>query len=177
MKRFLYVLLAACLMLLVTGCTVQKAQSSQPSQGAQVANTAQTAGAAQAGSTSEVSANSDVIELTENMYVTYINEIYTNFDDYIGRTIKLQGMFTSEYYEPSDTTYYYVYRVGPGCCGNDGSMCGFEFTWDGQMPQDNDWIEVIGTLDKYDLEGQTYLTLNAKSVQVMTERGTENVYR
>ena len=45
------------------------------------------------------------------------------------------------------------------------------------MPQDNDWIEVIGTLDKYDLEGQTYLTLNAKSVQVMTERGTENVYR
>ena len=40
------------------------------------------------------------------MYVTYINEIYTNFDDYLGRTIKLQGMFTSEYYEPSpDSTY------------------------------------------------------------------------
>jgi putative membrane protein len=56
-------------------------------------------------------------------------------------------------------------------------MCGFEFTWDGEMPSDNDWIEVVGTLNKYDLDGQTYLTLKASSVTVKTERGAESVYR
>lgn len=203
MKRFLHVALAACLMMTLTGCTVEKAQSSQSAPGApsaQATDVAQASDASQATDVAQASdasqatgasqalssesgaqavsvSSSDVIELTEKMYVTYINEIYTNFDDYIGRTIKLQGMFSSEYYEPTQTTYDYVYRVGPGCCGNDGSMCGFEFTWNGEMPEENDWIEVTGVLDKYDLDGQTYLTLKAQSVTEMSERGEENVYR
>jgi hypothetical protein len=45
------------------------------------------------------------------------------------------------------------------------------------MPSDNDWIEVTGVLDKYDLEGQTYLTLRAQSVNVKAERGAETLYR
>ncbi len=191
MKRFLHFLLATCLMISLTGCTVEKAQSSQGTPGAtsaqatdasQMPDASRIPDATQAsdsasGAQAVPASNSDVIELTEEMYVTYINEIYTNFDDYIGRTIKLQGMFASEYYEPNQTTYDYVYRVGPGCCGNDGSMCGFEFSWNGEMPEENDWIEVIGTLDKYDLEGQTYLTLKAQSVTEMSDRGAENVYR
>ncbi len=163
MKKFTVFVLFLGLALALSGCAVKRADDSAQDQTQDSAAQSAAAGAA--------------IELTENMYVTYINEIYTNYEDYIGRTIKLEGMFTSEYYEPSDTTYEYVYRVGPGCCGNDGSMCGFEFTWDGDMPSDNDWIEVTGVLDKYDLEGQTYLTLRAQSVNVKAERGAETLYR
>ena len=115
----------------------------------------------------------DVINITEKMFVTYVNEIYTNTRDYIGRTIKLEGMYAVEATESS--SYYYVYRVGPGCCGNDGSMCGFEFTYNGDMPKDNDWIEVTGALRSYEENGKVYLTLDANSVKVLDVRGAETV--
>ena len=115
------------------------------------------------------------VDITEKMYVAYINEIYVNTEDYIGQTIRIQGMYQAYTDENTGQTYYYVYRVGPGCCGNDGSMCGFEFTWDGQMPKDNDWIEVVGSLRSYDEDGWTYLTLDAESVTVMDVRGAETV--
>ncbi|MPN42533.1 hypothetical protein SDC9_190090 [bioreactor metagenome] len=70
-----------------------------------------------------------------------------------------------------------MYRTGPGCCGNDGSMCGFEFTYNGTMPKEKDWIQVIGTLHTYEENGQTFLTLDASSVKVMDKRGAETVYR
>jgi len=116
-----------------------------------------------------------LVDITEKMYVTYINEIYTNTKDYIGDTIRLEGMFSAQYYEPTDTTYYYVYRVGPGCCGNDGAMCGFEFSYHGEMPEENDWIRVTGTLGTYEEEGITYLTLDAQSVEILDARGAETV--
>jgi putative membrane protein len=117
------------------------------------------------------------VDITEKMYVTYINEIYTNTDDYIGKNIKIEGMFTSEYYEPTKTTYHYVYRIGPGCCGNDGSMCGFEITYKGELPRKNDWIEVIGKLRTYEENGNTFLALDVSSLKIMDKRGAETVYR
>lgn len=135
------------------------------------------------------------IDIKESNYVPYINEIYTNTDSYIGDMIKIEGMFKAETY--GENSYYYVYRVGPGCCGNDGSMCGFEFTWDGiDTLKDNDWIEVTGKLRTYQETGMvaqyvddtstettlveqtnTYLTLDAVSVIVKpdSERGAETV--
>lgn len=116
------------------------------------------------------------LNITEKMYVTYINEIYTNPSSYLGKRLKIEGMFLSEYIEAADTTYYYVYRQGPGCCGSDGSICGFEFTTkDGKYPNENDWIEVIGTLSAYEEFGDTYLTIKADLVKVMDERGAEIV--
>ncbi len=117
------------------------------------------------------------VDITEKMYVAYINEIYVNTDDYIGKMIRIQGMFQAYTDENTGNIYYYVYRTGPGCCGNDGAMCGFEFTWDGDIPKDNDWIEVVGCLRTYEEDGWTYLTLDAKSVTVMDVRGAETVYQ
>lgn len=117
------------------------------------------------------------VDITEKMYVTYINEIYVNTDDYIGQRIRIEGMFQAYTDENTGITYYYVYRTGPGCCGNDGSMCGFEFTWDGEMPKDKDWIEVVGKLGTYEEDGWTYLTLDAESVTVLDVRGAETVYQ
>lgn len=118
------------------------------------------------------------VDITEKMYVTYINEIYLNTEDYLGKTIRLQGMYKPYIDENTGLTYYYVYRTGPGCCGNDGDMCGFEFTWDGDMPKDDDWIEVVGSLRSYeDDDGWVYLTLDSKSVTIMEERGAESVYQ
>ena len=171
MRKLSYAALAAALMLLLAGCSVERSGGAAPDESALAASQGS------ARTTSAQAVGGDVVELTEKMYVTYLNEIYANTQDYLGRTIRLQGMFTAIFYEPTDTTYYYVYRIGPGCCGNDGSMAGFEFTWDGEMPNENDWIEVTGVLGEYEIDGLSYLTLNASSVNIMKERGAENVYQ
>ncbi|MCQ2462020.1 MAG: hypothetical protein MJ177_01285 [Clostridia bacterium] len=172
MKKLISIILAVTILALCASCGGQK-----PS----VANTD--------------SDNTVDIDIKESNYVTYINEIYTNTNSYIGDTIKIEGMFSAETY--GDKSYYYVYRVGPGCCGNDGSMCGFEFTWDGiDALKENDWIEVTGKLRTYEETGMvaqyvddtntettlveqtnTYLTLDAVNVIVKpdSERGAENV--
>lgn len=121
--------------------------------------------------------NEDMIEITEKMYVTYVNEIYTNTEAYEGKTIKLEGMFTSAYDESTKKTYYFVYRTGPGCCNNDGSMCGFEFTTSDTIPVENDWIEVTGILESYEENGYTYLNLKDAKVIIKEERGQEVVYQ
>jgi len=124
-----------------------------------------------------VDSNNIDVDITEKMYVSYINDIYLNTDDYLGKGIRIEGMFKALTDENTGNTYYYVYRTGPGCCGNDGAMCGFEFTWDDTMPKDNDWIEVIGPLRAYEEDGWDYLTLDAVSVTIMEARGAETVYQ
>jgi uncharacterized membrane protein YcgQ (UPF0703/DUF1980 family) len=121
------------------------------------------------------------IVLKESTYVTYINDVYTNADKYIGKIIQLDGMFTYEdYASQGGKKYYYVYRQGPGCCGNDGSMCGFEFTaanaadYPKYTPKatdkfnDHPWIKVTGKLKQY-YEGDKgpYYTLSDSKVEIM----------
>ena len=140
---------------------------------------------------SKAKAKADIV-FKESTYVTLINDVYNNPENYLGKTVQIDGMFTVE-----DNTaqggkkYYYVYRQGPGCCGNDGSMCGFEFsTKDGSypsyVPQNGDdngahpWIKVVGTLEQYyeESNGQKtgpYYTLSNATCVEMSTRGVEVV--
>ncbi len=126
-------------------------------------------------SVEEIDSNSDTIVISEDMYVTWINEIYVNYQDYIGKKIKLEGMYTNYYSMQDDETYNMVYRVGPGCCGNDGNMAGFKFECAGELPKENDWIEVEGVLDTYEAYEINNLILKDAKVKVKEERGIETV--
>lgn len=127
------------------------------------------------GKTEEVSSGTPGIDvdISEKYYVTYINEIYTNTEDYLGKTIRLEGMFKDEVV--GSNTYHFVYRVGPGCCGNDGATCGFEFVYDGTMPKVNDWIRVTGVLESYSEGEQKYIHLVCTNLEILDERGAETV--
>jgi len=118
------------------------------------------------------------LEIKEKMFVTQINDIYLNIDDYLGKTIKYEGIFDVYDYEPTGTKYYYVIRYGPGCCGTD-SNAGFEVVWDGSYPKKFDWVEVVGKLELYENEndGFQYLRLVLSSLNVLPVRGAEYVYQ
>lgn len=176
----LAVLLGVCL--IMTGCktenSIQNQQSNQIEESKQTIMLEEDVDNTNTLSTTEiVLEDEDILDITEKMYVTYINEIYTNTEAYEGKKIKLEGMFTSAYDESTKQTYYFVYRTGPGCCNNDGSMCGFEFTTTDTIPVENDWIEVVGTLESYEENGYTYLNLRDASVTIKEERGQEVVYQ
>ena len=127
------------------------------------------------------------VEIRENMFITQINEILLNYRDYIGRTVKLEGMFRQFHWEGNNT--YVVIRNTPGCCGDDG-IVGFEVSWnqdfqglnddsDGSTyPSSDDWVEAQGVLKSYeDLFGGTSLFIALSELNVLEKRGMEFVTR
>jgi zinc transport system permease protein len=120
-----------------------------------------------------------VIEIKEKMFIAQINDVYLNPEDYMGNTIKLEGLFVSEQYGENDP-YCFVIRYGPGCCGTDGNA-GFEVAWDKQdaasksYPNKDDWVEAVGILQAYEEDGYPYLYLALSELNVLDERGEEYV--
>lgn len=121
------------------------------------------------------SKNKDIIEINEKVFITQINDIYYNFDDYKDKTIVVEGMYSVFESMLSDETSPVVYRNGPGCCNNDG-WAGFLLKYDGKEPKENDWIRVTGTPSlETTKEGYTNLFLNVSDLEVLNERGAELV--
>lgn len=120
----------------------------------------------------------EVIEIKEKMFIAQTNDIYLNPDDYLGKTIKLEGLFkTSQYYEMEDP-YCFVIRYGPGCCGYDGSA-GFEIAWEADRavpyPAEDEWVEAVGTLSTYTEDDYPYLYLSLSQLRILNTRGAEFV--
>jgi uncharacterized membrane protein YcgQ (UPF0703/DUF1980 family) len=117
--------------------------------------------------------NGGVIEIKEKMFIAQTNEIYINAEDYLGKTIKYEGFFESDEWE--GRTSRYVVRNGPGCCPGVDNTAGFEVTWDNPYPEQNDWVEVVGTLEVYEEDGEKYLQIALTSLNVLDVRGADYV--
>ena len=121
----------------------------------------------------------NIIEIREVMFMTQVNDIYLNANDFLGRTIKLEGIFTEDTW---DNVYYcFVIRNAPGgCCGNDGRV-GFEVKWpedrSGANPENNSWVEATGVLKSYEENANRLLYLELTSLNVLNRRGEEFVTR
>jgi len=117
----------------------------------------------------------DIIEIREKMFIAQVSDVYNNADDYLGRTIKLQGIFKEE--QGYDKSYCFVLRYGPGCCGYDGNV-GFEVAWAKEQPYPaiDSWVEAVGVLKSYEEdEAMKYLYLELASLNVLNKRGLERV--
>ena len=120
----------------------------------------------------------DFVEIEENLFLTQVNDVYLNAKDYIGKTIKLEGIFLKEQPRALDEPNCYIVRYGPGCCGNDG-LVGFEVIWDKNKsqtyPESESWVEARGVLKVF--EKSNYLYLDLSSLTVLNKRGRETVVR
>jgi zinc transport system permease protein len=122
-------------------------------------------------------ASGPVIEIKEKMFIAQTNDIYLNAEDYLGKTIRLEGLFKTDSYDDLSKTYCFVMRYGPGCCGNDGSA-GFEIAWpEGTRPypKEDSWVRAEGVLRYYEEDGYPYLYLALASLTVEQNRGAEFV--
>ena len=118
-----------------------------------------------------------VVEIKEKMFLAQINDVYLNPEDYLGKTIKLEGVFKEE--QGYEKSYCFVVRYGPGCCGNDGNA-GFEVAWAKEAarpyPASDSWVEATGELKSYEEDGYSrYLYLDLSSLNVLSKRGAETV--
>ncbi|MHC6202739.1 TIGR03943 family putative permease subunit [Breznakiellaceae bacterium SP9] len=122
--------------------------------------------------------NTGVIEIKEKMFIGQTNDIYLNPGDYVGKTIKLEGLFKIEDFDWQERPFYYVLRYGPGCCGYDGSA-GFEVLWDNSVnrnyPNDDDWVEAVGILQVFDGDINNGIYIALTQLTVSQKRGAEFV--
>jgi len=119
----------------------------------------------------------DVVEIKEKMFISQVNDVYLNKEDYLGKKIKLEGLFKME--QGYDKSYCYVLRYGPGCCGYDGNV-GFEVSWNKDKekpyPGEDSWVEATGELKTYEEDGYAeFLYLDLVSLNVLDKRGQEKV--
>jgi hypothetical protein len=129
------------------------------------------------------------LEIREKLFIAQTNEVYLNPEDYLGKTIKLEGLFKVEQYVGEDKRYCFVLRYGPGCCGNDGSA-GFEVAWGPPQPytaaantlpsgpafpEEDAWVEAVGVLAAYEEDGYPYIYLDLFALTEKAERGAEFV--
>jgi hypothetical protein len=154
------------------------------------AETRPTGTAAEAGAPSAAGAvrvetaktNTTVFEIKEKMFIAQTNDVYLNPQEYVGKTIKLEGLFKLEQYAGgADAPYCFVIRYGPGCCGYDGNA-GFEVAWDSpgtldakKYPREDDWVEAVGELKYYDEDDYPFLYIALSSLKVLDKRGAEFV--
>jgi len=121
--------------------------------------------------------SADTVEIREKMFVSQVNDVYLNTDDYLGKTIKLEGLFKQD--QGYEKLYCFVLRYGPGCCGTDGNV-GFEVAWANEQahpyPAVDSWVEATGVLKTYEEDGYAqYLYLDLSSLNVLSKRGAETV--
>ncbi|MDO4559480.1 MAG: hypothetical protein Q4C86_00905 [bacterium] len=112
------------------------------------------------------------IEIKERVFVSLINEIYLNAEDYIGKKIRLQGVFEKFTDDETKETFYSVTRQGPGCCGADLNP-GFEVVWDKKYPASGLWVDATGVLEVYEKE---YLRLRLTELKTLPPNVKPKLY-
>jgi len=117
-----------------------------------------------------------VVEITERFFVNQTTEVLRNPERYLGRTIRLEGIFITVQLPGVDDDFHFVHRLTDGCCGPIEPI-GFEVRLDGIAPlPDDTWVEVIGVLEQYENIWQhDALRLEVASLTEMSERGAEFV--
>ncbi len=104
----------------------------------------------------------DLTQLSSTMVYSEVYNIMTAPEDYVGKTIRMEGECLSSFYEPTGLTYYSVIiQDATACCAQ-----GIEYVLsEGQSyPADGEDATVTGRFESYDEEGTTWYHLVDASV-------------
>ncbi|MCL2355106.1 MAG: hypothetical protein FWC68_04475 [Oscillospiraceae bacterium] len=119
--------------------------------------------------------DSRMIRIRENMFKTQVNDVHMNISRYQGRGITLEGFLAKD--TQGDENLYAIARGAPDCCGVDG-LVGFLIEYEGEMPNEDEWIEVVGVLEaRTTNQRQMYTVIRVEEITVKDVRGLEFVER
>jgi len=93
-------------------------------------------------------ANDNVLVIGDRFFITQVNDIFVNTQEYMGRTIRYEGLFRTVDWFPTPHDSFIVYRYTMSCCGED--PIGFEVILPaGMRPlEDFVWVEVTGVVER-----------------------------
>ncbi|MDR0293228.1 MAG: hypothetical protein LBH95_03645 [Oscillospiraceae bacterium] len=110
----------------------------------------------------------DLTVLSSVMVYAEVYNIMTRPEDYMGKTIKMSGLYYASYYDKTGLYYHYVViEDATACCQQ-----GMEFIWNGRhsypedYPADETIVEMSGVFGRYEELGQTYYYLAVDEIAV-----------
>lgn len=110
-----------------------------------------------------------MVEIKDNYFIEQTNDVYYNLDEYIGKTIKMEGIVYI-YEDTNGDICYAIVRNTPGCCGNDG-LAGLDIRYDGDYPDEGTWVEVVGVMGTDTVYGSKIPAIQVVLIEE-TETGT-----
>lgn len=156
-------LLAICML---TACGASPSMPAAQSQLAEASEAATPTTANDNSSSSDVDV--DLTKLSSIMVYAEVYNMMTSPDEYLGKTVKMQGPYYASYFEDTKKYYHYVIiEDATACCQQ-----GLEFIWDGEHKYPNDYpidgtnIEVTGVFGSYEELGLTYYYLTVEDVVI-----------
>jgi len=110
-----------------------------------------------------------IIVIGDRFFIHQVQDIFMNTQQYLGRTIRYEGIFRILNWPPEYIYYHFVIRYAASCCTRE--PIGFFIRLPDYLypiPPDNAWVEITGVLEIYDY---TVPMINAISLIEMEERG------
>jgi putative membrane protein len=116
------------------------------------------------------------ITLDDKNYADYFNTLYFYPDQFLGKTIHVQGFAYHD--ETLGRNEFVVGRFGVTCCTADAAVVGFLTKPKHRMPMPkvNTWVEVTGTLGMQKVDGSDTPVIYLKSYRKIPPKKDPYVY-
>lgn len=113
------------------------------------------------------------VDILDETYYFQIDEIYSAPENFKDKKIRFSGVYYEVVAEDIEEDFQFVMRFAPVYASEFGDA-GFEVNYFGEPPKHWDYVEVIGTLEFYTVEGEEFLRVKADSVRKLDIRGHEH---
>jgi uncharacterized membrane protein YcgQ (UPF0703/DUF1980 family) len=112
--------------------------------------------------------NTDLTQLSSTMLYAEMYNIMTAPEKYLGKTIKMSGVYNSICIGEEDKCYHFlIVTDAGGCCPT-----GLELIINGKdvYPEDKTPIEVYGELKSYEFSDETYYRLAVDDIKILKKK-------
>lgn len=123
----------------------------------------------------------DVVKIDEDNFADTVEDIYQNYELYLGRRIEFEGVYIAEMY--NSEMYYQVYRnIRTECTDDHGhgyheTKAGFRIKYEGDKPTDGSFVTVSGILETYGSGDDVNLLINADVLEKCENAGKVYLFR
>ena len=109
---------------------------------------------------SDIKVDIDLTKEDSNMVYSLVSDMLENPNDYINKTVRIEGIVSSSDYN-GNTYHFCLVQDATACCSQ-----GFEFaTANGKYPNDGKTVIIRGTFSTYTEDGMMYLNLADSEVE------------
>jgi len=120
-------------------------------------------------SNQEVKVDVDLSVMSITVASAEFQRITTNLTDYMGKTIRMSGLYQSFYSDETGQRYHYIVLEGADACCAQGLM----FRWDGDHKYPDDYpdeqarIEIVGVFGSFNEFDRIYYYLAVDTITVL----------
>ncbi len=111
----------------------------------------------------------DLTQLSSTMVYAEVSNMMMTPEDYIGKTIKMNGLYYASHNPELDIYYHFVIIADATACCSQGLefLLNGEHTYPDDYPADKTPVEVTGVWGSYEEDGNTYYHIATDEITVL----------